>query len=131
MTRKAIQAALGSTHPVGSEEVTLFIPSKDQMGQPIDQERWTTAALETMGRLFRGATAFPPGRGVWRDDARGGSLLLETTVMVVAYVNKADLNRSLPELRAFLHRLGREANQGEIGLVIGGDYYGVSTYDLL
>lgn len=84
-----------------------------------------------MGRLFRGATAFPPGKGVWRDDAQGGSLLLEPVVMVVSYVSTADLRRGLPELRVFLHRLGRETNQGEVGLVIGGAYYGISTYDSL
>ncbi len=32
-------------------------------------------------------------------------------------------------LRAFLHRMGREANQGEIGIVIGDKYYGITEYD--
>lgn len=32
-------------------------------------------------------------------------------------------------LRAFLHRMGREANQAEIGIVIGDKYYGISDFD--
>jgi len=40
-----------------------------------------------------------------------------------------DLQKNLPELRTFLHRFGREANQGEVGLIISGDYYGISEYD--
>ena len=126
---KPIHSSLGATHPVGSEQVTLFIPSKDRLGQGINQEHWTTEALSTLGRLFRGATAFPPGRGVWRDDARGGALLDEITVMIVSYVSKDDLGRGLNELRKFLHRFGRKANQGEVGLVVGGKYYGISKYD--
>jgi hypothetical protein len=47
----------------------------------------------------------------------------------VSYVNKKDLEKNLRNLRAFLHRFGREANQGEVGLVISGNYYGISEYD--
>lgn len=127
--RQAIQVALGATHRVGGVQVTLFIPSKDRKGQTIDQIRWTEEALRTLGRLFRGATAFPPGKGVWRDDDQGGALLEEITVMVVSYTNKEDLGKGLNELRKFLHRFGREANQGEVGLVVSQKYYGISKYD--
>jgi len=127
--KKNIQTTLGTTYPVGSEQVTLFIPSKDRLGQPINQERWTAEALATLGRLFRGATAFPPGKGVWRDDSKQGDLLFETTVMVVSYVTKKDLENNLLELRTFLHRFGREAHQGEVGLIISGNYYGIAEYD--
>ena len=50
----------------------FFIPDRDREGNAIDQDTWVTSALELFGRLFRGATAFPKGRGVWRDDDRGG-----------------------------------------------------------
>jgi hypothetical protein len=36
---------------------------------------------------------------------------------------------TLRGLRKFLHRLGREGRQGEIGIVIGGNYYGITEYD--
>lgn len=130
MNTKDIYSAIGATHPVGSEQITIFIPSNDQSGNAIDQDRWADEALETLGRLFRGATAFPPGKGIWRDDDKGGILLKEITVMLVSYVNKADLhNKNLKKLRSFLHRFGREENQGEVGLIISGKYYGISVYD--
>ena len=61
--------------------------------------------------------------------ARGGTLLQEITVMVVSYAQKTDLEKNMMELRVFLHRFGREANQGEVGLIISGNYYGISEYD--
>lgn len=52
--------------------LVLFVPSVDRREEPIDQESWETEALRVLGNLFGGATAFPQGRGVWRDDERGG-----------------------------------------------------------
>jgi hypothetical protein len=108
----------------------LFVPSVDREGQSIDQEFWREEALKSFGRLFRGATAFPPGRGVWRDDARGGELVFDDTVLVTSYVAPEALNEgALRELRRFLHRLGREGRQGEVGVVVGGSYYGITEFD--
>lgn len=129
MASPSVHSALGAIYPTGAEQITVFIPDKDRDGKPIDQNRWTDETPAVLGRLFRGATAFPPGKGVWRDDARGGELFKEITVMVVSYVPKAELKRHLKELRAFLHRFGREANQGEVGIVINDGYYGISKYD--
>ena len=129
MPNKSLSSALGATYPQGGEQITLFIPGKDQVGRPINQDHWTDEALGTLGRLFRGATAFPPGKGVWRDDSRGGALLREITVMVVSYAPRGNLRKNLPHLRDFLHRFGRESNQGEVGVIINGVYYGISKYD--
>jgi len=35
---------------------------------------------------------------------------------------------ALAELYRTLRRMGREANQGEIGVVIDGKYYGITEY---
>jgi hypothetical protein len=110
--------------------VTLFVPSVDRDSLPIDQDYWRSQALETFGKLFRGATAFPPGRGVWRDDARGGTLVFDDTVLVTSYAAEADLtDETLAGLRRFLHRMGRDARQGEIGVVINDAYLGITEYD--
>ena len=115
--------------PSGSSQVILFIPSKDQEGHEIDQAHWVDESLSVVGRLFRGGTAFPPGKGVWRDDARGEQLLFETTVMVLSFADPNDLTEfALLELKAFLTRLGRETNQGEVGVVIDGIYYGFTQF---
>jgi hypothetical protein len=85
--------------------------------------------LTTLARLFRGATAYPRGRGVWRDDERGGSLLTEEPVIVFSYVGEGAMtNAALGDLYRTLSRMGREANQGEVGVVIDGKYYGITEY---
>ena len=115
--------------PVGTSLVVVFVPSKDRDGQPIDQEYWVNEVLQTLGRLFRGATAYPRGKGVWRDDQRGGALLTEEPVIVFSYVADPDLTTAaLADLYQTLSRMGREAKQGEIGVVIDGKYFGITDY---
>lgn len=60
--------------------LVIFIPSKDRDGKPVDQDYWVDEVLETLGKLYRGSTAYPRGRGVWRDDERGGVLITEEPV---------------------------------------------------
>lgn len=125
-----VAAQLGAGPPAGTVQFTLFVPSVDRESKPIDQTYWRDEALRTFGRLFRGATAFPPGRGVWRDDAAGGALVFDDTVLVTSYAAEADVDAPvLAELRGFLHRLGRDAHQGEIGIVVDGMYHGIVDYD--
>ena len=85
--------------------------------------------MRVVGQLFRGGTAFPPGKGVWRDDVRGGQLLFETTVMILSFADPNGLTEfTLLELKKFLMRLGRETNKGEVGVVIDGIYYGFTQF---
>jgi hypothetical protein len=79
-----VGTALGSSLPAGTLQVTVFIPSIDRDERPIAQEVWTDECLSVLGRLFRGATAFPPGRGVWRDDEQDGRLVFDETVLVTS-----------------------------------------------
>lgn len=124
-----IHAALGAGPPAGTVQVKVFVPSVDRHHQPVDQLGCREAALKTLGLLFRGATAFPPGRGVWRDD-ESGDLVFDDTVMVTSYLPADGLDaEALAGLRSFLHRMGRETRQGEIGLVIGDHYYGITEFD--
>jgi hypothetical protein len=102
--------------------LVLFIPSKDRGDKPIDQGYWVDEALSVLGMLFGGATAFPQGRGVWRDDAQGGKLLFDEPVVIQRYTSEHMLEQQMRPLGEFLHRMGREARQGAIGLVIDGDY---------
>jgi hypothetical protein len=127
----SLHDSLGAGPPAGVDQVTLFVPSVDRDGEPIDQAYWTEQALATFGQLFRGATAFPPGRGVWRDDERDGALVYDDTQMVLSYVAGGALadDEIVKRLRAFLCRMGREANQGEIGIVIAGTYFGIADYE--
>src|SRR5437868_14521696 len=115
------EAVFRSALPVGTSLVVVFVPSKDRDGQPVDQDYWVDEVLRALGRLFRGATAYPRGKGVWRDDQRGGTLLTEEPVIVFSYVARSDLTvEALTDLYRTLSRMGREAKQGETGVVIDG-----------
>lgn len=118
-----------STLPAGTSLLVVFVPSKDRDSQSINQEYWVDEVLTTLGRLFRGATAYPRGRGVWRDDERGGALVREEPVIVFSYAPENALTvPALSDLYATLSRMGRETRQGEIGVVIDGKYYGITQY---
>lgn len=105
-----------------STVLVLFIPSVDRSNEPIEQDFWVGEALSTMGRLFGGATAFPQGRGVWRDDQRGGQLIFDAPVIVQCYTSEDSLEANAETLRQFLVRMGTESHQGAVGLVIDRDY---------
>lgn len=105
--------------------VVLFVPSVERDGiTAIDQEHWVDAALETFGQLFGGATAFPRAKGVWRDDEMGGVLVKDQPVVIHCYTTPEDIidPDRLNRLGSFCRRMGREAHQGEVGLVIGDEY---------
>jgi hypothetical protein len=83
--------------------VVLFVPSVERDGtRAIDQQRWVEASLEMFGRVFGGATAYPKARGVWRDDERGGALVMDEPVVVHHYTTPSDIqdNRNLAALGA-------------------------------
>ncbi len=42
--------------------IVLFVPSVDREQRAIDQDLWTARALEVLGTMFGGATAFPRAR---------------------------------------------------------------------
>lgn len=121
---------LGADQPTGTLLFVLFVPSADRYGSEIDHDRWVEEALATFGKLFRGATAYPRARGVWRDDDRSGELVFERPTIVTCYANPDDVDdAALGKLRGFLHRMGRETNQGEVGIVVGDEYHGISEFD--
>jgi hypothetical protein len=113
--------ALGASK-AASTLLVLFIPSRDRADQAIDQGYWVDESLRTLGTLFGGATAFPQGKGVWRDDAQGGKLLFDEPVVIQCYTSEQAIESRSADLRRFLERMGREARQGAIGLVIDRDY---------
>lgn len=121
---------LGANKPAGATLFVLFIPSVDRHEKPINQKHWTDKALKELATLFRGATAYPRGRGMWRDDRQNGRLISDEPVIVTSYADPHDVTEeALKRLRLFLHRIGREANQGEVGLVVNNMYYGITEYD--
>ena len=105
--------------------VVLFVPSVQRdIITAINQEYWVDAALGEFGELFGGATAFPPHKGVSRDDELGGVLIKDEPVVIHCYTTPAEISDPdrLNRLGSFCRRMGREAHQGEVGLVVGDEY---------
>jgi hypothetical protein len=124
-----IRASLGSGRQ--RAVVLLFIPSVERDGTTaVDQNRWSEDAMKMLGTVFGGATSFPRARGVWRDDERDGTLVFDEPVMVWSLVAPESLNdeKTLDELQLFCRRMGRETNQGEIGLVVDNEYYAITNF---
>jgi len=112
--------------------VVLFVPSVERDGTtPVDQQQWVNEALEMFGRVFGGATAYPKAQGVWRDSQRAGALVRDEPVVVHCYTTPEDIqdDAKLAELGAFCRKMGREACQGEIGLVIGDEYFAIQDFE--
>ena len=111
--------------------VVLFIPSVERDGlTPIDQQYWVDGALELFGRVFGGATAYPRAQGIWRDDERQGQLVRDEPVLIHCYMTTEDITdrHNQAQLGVFCRRLGRETNQGEVGVVIGDEYFAIRDF---
>jgi len=109
--------------------VYVFVPSLTRDGEPIDHEAWRGKALHEMASIFGGATAME-GSGAWRDDDRGGEVKVERISTVSSLMAESDWNEEkVSRLARFLHQMGREANQGEIGLVVDGQYFPIREFD--
>jgi len=131
--REQVPEVKGAVFSEGRKSVlvVLFVPSVERDGRtPIDQDLWVEEALELFGRVFGGATAYPKARGIWRDDERGGTLIKDEPVVVHCYTTPEEIEdlEKLTALGAFCRQMGGEAQQGEVGLVIGDEYFAIRDY---
>jgi hypothetical protein len=111
--------------------VVLFVPSVERDGETsIDQDSWVDEALELFGRVFGGATAYPRAKGIWRDDDRDGKLVKDNPVVVHCYMEPQAIKdpHKQAKLGAFCRRLGRDSNQGEVGLIVGDEYLAITDF---
>ncbi len=110
--------------------VILFIPSKEKDGKDRnDQELWVDAAATLLSDLFGGATIMPPAQGAWLNPETG-QLIREAVVLVHCYVRGSQIDdpERLKALARFLHRMGAETNQGEVGIVIGDVFHRIRRF---
>ena len=106
--------------------LVLFIPSAERYGDSLgkkEQDRWVRKALQVLGEAMGGATVFPRGLGVWRDDAQAGKLVWDKPVLIQCYTTEETLERQALPLREFLVEMGTKTRQGAVGFVIDRDYY--------
>jgi hypothetical protein len=75
-----------------------------------------------------GATVLPPVDGAWFNPDTG-MLIKEKIVLAYTYVQPGRFIRSLPRVRAFLHRMGRQTRQGEVVAEFANRLYRITTFD--
>jgi hypothetical protein len=111
------QEVFRSHLPVGTSLLVIFVSSRDRNGQAIDQEHWVDEVLTTLGRLFCGATTYAcVGESGLMMNIAEGSFRGSLSSFFVCIRGRPNHQR-LPELHCTLSRMGRQANQGEIGVV--------------
>jgi hypothetical protein len=111
--------------------IVLYIPSVERDGHtPVAQDTWVQKALEFFGSVFGGATAFPKAKGIWRDSERNDALIYDEPVMIHCYVDPRQLasDKVQKTLGDLCRRLGRETNQGEVGLIIDNEYFAFTNF---
>lgn len=123
---------LGSEVELGNILFILFIPSKDKNGKDLrDTELWRSAAGDKLTELFGGATEMPPAKGKWYNE-ESKKIIPESVVLIHSYASEAKANEEnrIKELALFLHRLGRDTNQGEVAVVIDGVFHRIRKFNL-
>ncbi len=105
-----------------NEHVMVFVPSKTRDGRELDHTFWRNEAVRIMSTLFGGATSVP-GFGGWLDEKDGGKVKEEAISVVCSFISEDEwhLDNAL-EVKNFLYRMGREAEQGAVAFHARGRY---------
>ncbi len=112
----------------------LFIPSLDKKGRPLpkgqSQEAWAQEAGDLLTQLFGRATLMPSTTGKRLSDE--GEIITEPVQLVHAYAGSADAadDVKVGRLAAFLHRMGKEAKQEEVAVLIGEQFHRIRKFNL-
>ncbi len=123
-----LAVALGASDVTSTQVLTLYIPNKDQVGQDIDDQRtWVLEAADLLAHIGGGVTIMPPVEGGWMNDA--AQIIWEQPVVVYTYVKPDAFLERLPQLREFVHRMGRETNQGEVAVEYDQQFFRITEFD--
>ena len=120
--------SLGATGQTSVQRLTLYLPNKDKHGQVLaDHQRWVDEARGLLTLIGGGATALPAAEGSWLDE--NGTTLWEETKTIYCFILPDRFRARLTELRSFLHRFGRQTNQGEVVVEFDGQFYRINEFD--
>jgi len=106
--------------------VILFVPTQDKEGKEIkNPDLWLDSAIKVLSNAFGGATVMAPAEGAWFN-ADTKQVIRERVHLVHSY-GKPDLAKFKP-IAEFLHRMGRETKQGEVGIVVDGIFHRIIKF---
>jgi hypothetical protein len=127
---KVLSVAKSKRDEENSEiDLASYIPDRDRDNHEIGtQRKWVLEAADLLAGIGGGVTIMPPTEGGWLDE-ENNIIIWEHPIMVYTYIKPEQFEEYLPELREFLHRMGRETNQGEIAVEFDGQFYRITKYD--
>ena len=114
-------AYLEATEEVRTQRFTIYIPDRDRANQPIENiEDWIAACMGLLTRINGGCTRLPNASGEWLSDE--GVTVKEQTALIYSFFGDASVFVGhLNKIRAFIHRFGKETNQGEVMVELFGE----------
>ena len=130
---------VGAEEEPSIQQLTLYIPNKDKNGKEIAKfYDWVKEARKFLTIIGGGATALPPADGSWLSpenkietitDLKDEDVIWEKTTIIYTYIKADSFLNNLKSLRKFLHRFGRETNQGEVVFEFDGKFFRISDFD--
>jgi len=124
-----IQKLLGAYGETKDRHVCVFVPSRARDGSQIDHKFWRSEAVRVLSQLFGGATSVY-AYGGWLDEEMGGEIKEEEESLVFSFFSSSELDKNaVLELKRFVHRLGRDAQQGEIGVHLDNQFLRFRRFD--
>jgi hypothetical protein len=123
-----LATALGADAGVSLQCFRIYVPNKDQEGKETgEQRKWVLEAVHLLTELNGGATAMPQVEGTWRTDT--GAVVWENPVVVYSFIRAEQFLANIARVREFLHRMGRETNQGEVACEFNEKFYRIRQFD--
>jgi hypothetical protein len=132
---------LGAKGGYFAQKLTIYFPSKkgNPSKDPIENiEDYIEAAMHLLAKINLGVTRLPSSFGIWIDrqtaeekEARGEEFTRhdldpEETVLVYSYLTRPEIfKQRIKEIRRFLHKFGRETQQGAVWV----EYFGEDLND--
>jgi hypothetical protein len=123
-----IVAALGSDAGVSVQRFAVYVPNKTKKGEEFGtQRKWVLGSDRTAGGTERRSDGHAARGGCWMGD--DNKIVWEHPIVVYSFIRPKEFIANLPRVREFLHRMGRETDQGEVAFEFGSDFFRIRTFD--
>ena len=123
-----LMEALGAAEEAVQDRITIYIPSRDRDGAPVEFEDWVMQAMQLLSQIGGGATRMPPAQGAWLNPETE-ALIIEDVTLVYSFVDGDALAQRLRDVRRFMHAMGRALNQGEVVIEFNDTFYKIRQFD--